>query len=831
MVRSAFMGTFGEEAMKWLSLLTAPQYDYIVAIARKCPRLIDVILRESKTFSPSIWDKVITEHALPFHFAQMPPKHNYLLIDDSVFYGSTFKKIETLIKNLNNISQSENANECNKINIKNATLFLLENNRLENLNINMYFRTGNEQQAVTFVNYEMSAFLKGGPYDLEFPIIYHPGEFDENKIQTALEENFPEAQIYSLNEPVLLENGENATRKSWTILFYPINKRNAQSTDPEFSKIRFFLNETRNELRIVPFSPYPLTTDALSKFDLFLPDQHKDLYRKVYNRVSHLLDLEANNEDEEYIVYQTERSLVIWINYLLSINLYIKNKKALDNFLLSVNATSQHLDPKDIRFLIGYELAEELYPCIETWFKSNDIMTPLFIDYSPIYVNGLEEMVIPANYVNSFSQALSGKFAGSTAINEFVSWHFFCQHELIDNASRNQTASNKYARLRYGITYRGLYNNILVHKTDIDFEKDLHIAMDAQIDEGSVVPKYIKLSSPERKSMWTRMFRSGERIPKFIEMINLSLSLIVQLKKKLSVSSVPKTILETYLLQALTNSLDNKELYGLSDYSFKRYLMPVKDDMPMYCAAIAPDQKQNQCIPITRWLIDHDYMKESYDSYEISGCITEHIYYPHSFENAYNELSSAFARILDTFYEMKNYIFKLSLFGLSKEETKEIQIELLKLWKSRFEKCMTEFHNTSNDYSSSECYKFLYEYIKNYRDLDNNLLTKINKLTEEPGNENNKYWATILQKEQEGKAFAFDKELDGKFQLAILLCSAYSTIRSEIPMLKNNDIIQTELEDNNIKRLYDFVLKKESLRNDILQQICKNIFEKSFYFY
>ena len=77
----------------------------------------------------------------------------------------------------------------------------------------------------------------------------------------------------------------------------------------------------------------------------------------------------------------------------------------------------------------------------------------------------------------------------------------------------------------------------------------------------------------------------------------------------------------------------------------------------------------------------------------------------------------------------------------------------------------------------------------------------------------------------------FDKELDGKFQLAILLCSAYSTIRSEIPMLKNNDIIQTELEDNNIKRLYDFVLKKESLRNDILQQICKNIFEKSFYFY
>ena len=59
---------------------------------------------------------------------------------------------------------------------------------------------------------------------------------------------------------------------------------------------------------------------------------------------------------------------------------------------------------------------------------------------------------------------------------------FFCQHELIDNASRNQTSVQQVRpAFRYGITYRGLYNNILVHKTNTTFEKDLHIAMDAQI--------------------------------------------------------------------------------------------------------------------------------------------------------------------------------------------------------------------------------------------------------------------------------------------------------------------------------------------------------------
>lgn len=831
MARSAFMGTFREEANRWFRLLTEPQYDYIVAIARKCPRLIDVILREENTFSSSVWDKVITEHALPFHFAQMPKKHNYLLIDDSVFYGSTFKKIEMLMRNLN-ISQRENVYDYNEINIKNATLFLLKDNKRDDLNINIHFKDGNEQDAVTFVNYEMSAFLRGGPYDLEFPVIYYSGTFNENIINTALTDNFPEAQIYSLEEPVLLDNKENAFRKSWTILFYPINKRNAQTTDPEFSKIRIFLNETRNELRIVPFSPYPLTKDILEKFDLFLPDQYKDLYRDVYETVSQLLDTEANNDDERYIIYQTERSLVVWINYLLSMNLLIKNKKHLDNFLTSINASNQLLEKKDIRFLIGNKLADKLYDQIKTWFESTDTMTPLFIDYAPVYINGLEEMYIPDNYLTTFSRALSEKFKDSTAINEFVSWHFFCQHEFIDNASRNQQISNNYKRLRYGITYRGLYNSILVHKTDIDFEKDLHKIMDIQIDEGSVVPKYIKLSSPKHKAMWTRMFRSGERVPKFIEMINLTLTLIDLLKQNLNVSSIPKTILETYLLQALTNPMGYKELYCLSDYPFTRQIKHVKDGLPMYCAAMSLDKRPYHDISITQWLIEHKYLHESYDSFDLSVCTTEHKFYPSNTEEIYNELSSVFAGMVDTYYEISNFIFKLSLFGLSEKETKDIQIELLKLWKNKFDICNTETDDTSNSHSNTEYYKYIYEYIKFYRDFDDGLLTKIQKISESIENKDIKYWTTILHKIKEGKAFVFDTELDSKFQLAILLCAVYSTMKSQTPMLKNNDIIiQVQFEDNNIKRLYDFVSKKESVRSDILQQICKNVSDKIFQFY
>lgn len=111
----------------------------------------------------------------------------------------------------------------------------------------------------------MSSFLKGAPYDIEFPVIYCTGDFNSDSLDERLKEIFPdENSLFSQEEPILLEGEEPIVRKSWTILFRAVNERNINSTDPEFSKIRLFLNEAENELKIVPFCPYPIPDDILN---------------------------------------------------------------------------------------------------------------------------------------------------------------------------------------------------------------------------------------------------------------------------------------------------------------------------------------------------------------------------------------------------------------------------------------------------------------------------------------------------------------------------------------------------------------------------------------
>lgn len=69
MAVSAFIGRYGHEAKKLAEYIAREDDSYIIAIARKCPRLLETLIREMFTFFPvSVLDRVITEHALPFHF-------------------------------------------------------------------------------------------------------------------------------------------------------------------------------------------------------------------------------------------------------------------------------------------------------------------------------------------------------------------------------------------------------------------------------------------------------------------------------------------------------------------------------------------------------------------------------------------------------------------------------------------------------------------------------------------------------------------------------------------------------------------------------------------
>ncbi|MDR2620994.1 MAG: hypothetical protein LBC48_00240, partial [Dysgonamonadaceae bacterium] len=570
--KSLFTHYYKEELSKWWKESVKPDSNNrcIVAIARKAPRLFDILERETNLLSEKDFENIITEHALPFHFSGEDCYKDYILCDDSILYGSTYSKINDFIRTLQRKCSSVEKDN----NIIHSPFAFNEELRTQreiiqaiNEEKNYSLSLGNGQNLIsTFINREMAAILREGPYDIEFPTITWESEreIDPEQIEEELNQFVAgiitegKSSIYSnIYDTILFrDDDEEFPIKhkcfAWTVLIYPMNERNHRATEPEFCKLRFFLNPERTKLKIVAYSPYPVTTDMINQFASFLPDnQFKDLYVSPYECVKKkgLLNLssEDNDASEQYVQYQTERSLVIWINYLFSLNLLSKEGEKLDSLREKLGCKNLGIKKKDIRYLLGSSLADRLYPLICEWIDRKQTIDNFVCDYSWVYSNNFREAVIPENYAFDFNNELKRQYNLCVSVKEFVSHHFYLQHLYLDEKSRIQS-TDKFKRLRFGISYRGLYHDLDLYKGIIfaneckiftndnetslkerentengtqwylrnNLIKALHQTMDQHIDKGSVVPKYIKLDHGH-KPVWTRMFRSGERIPPLIE--------------------------------------------------------------------------------------------------------------------------------------------------------------------------------------------------------------------------------------------------------------------------------------------------------------------------
>lgn len=829
MAVSAFIGRYGHEAKELAEYIAREDDSYIIAIARKCPRLFETLIRESHFFPVSVLDRVITEHALPFHFASQTIWNKYHLCDDSILYGSTYRKVERLLLTYARLSNQQMPDASASINIKKSTLFRLTGVTSLNLDDVVSFRNGDELEATTFINYEMSSFLKGAPYDLEFPVIYCTGDFNSDSLDERLKEIFPdENSLFSQEEPILLEGEEPIVRKSWTILFRAVNERNINSTDPEFSKIRLFLNEAKNELKIVPFCPYPIPDDILNRLASFFPVKYQALFAEAYERVKNYLSYTPQNGDEEYMVYQTQRSLVIWGNYLLSINMFLRVWKEHESLFQDLGIKEWHIEKKDLQYLLGSDLAQLFLSLLEDWIESKELMHPLIIDYSPIYFNQFEEIQVPVPYIQTFKSEMVKAYTLADSVNDVISSHFYCQHKYIDEISRRKEV-DKYTRLRFGITYRGLYNHILIYNNVPHFELEMHKVVDAQIDEGSIVPKYIKLTGGE-KPVWVRMFRSGERISKSIEMKSLIFHLLQQIKEKLAAALIPKTVLEVFLLQTLKNTIRKTDLNCVGDYPFALEKAKV-DGLPLYCVALPMDGNKKMCV--TEWLETKGIVRSSISSYEIIEDFHSQIYpYKTILDDVYKNMSDAFARLIDTYYNVKNYIFKISLAGLDPVRVKFIQIQVLNLWKDSFKTWLAKENvSKKEDILKKEAdlalsYQYIDTYYTYYRDENNRLFKEMDVLKDD-----NSYWVYLKRgkrEKEEMSLWVFDEDIDNKFQIASLICAIYSLLELKFSTIKPSEKV-SENPDARIKLLWESYKDKLIDKNKTkLKMMCDEIFDEYF---
>lgn len=753
---SLFTHHYGEKLENWCKKLNiktdSDSETFIVAIARKCPRLFDLIEREFNKLGKEInfdFENIITEHALPFHFysdAWKPYSKKYILCDDSILFGSTFSKINDFIKTLHEkrIEKSQIQNQ-GKIDIIYRPFAFNENDnnndelivKIKNERNYCLSLSENDELISTFINREMSAFLTEGPYDIEFPIITWnlPEEDTANgvdvvsKIDKALKKfveniGLPENAIYSNVYDTVLISGANPVKNksvAWTILVQPMNERNNRLTEPEFSKLRFFLNADKTMLKVVSFSPFPITKDVIRNFSLYLPDdEFKKLYTLPYDYVKDILKLNETDLDEsgKYLLYQTDRSIVIWINYLLSFNQLVQYQQNLDELRVSLGCDDQGIDIKEIRYLLGNSLTDELYPMLCNWINKKWTIKNFSVDYDSVYSNNFRETIVPEKYYSDFTEEIRRKYDTCVSFNEMVSRHFDTQHRILDEESRRRNYKNKFKRLRFGITFRGLYydlniykelisrnaNNIIKQDNDTwylrsNLIRTLHQTMDEHIDKGSVVPKYIKLENGH-KPVWTRMFKSGERVLPLIEIEHISEYLISLLQEKSQIKGVNPIILESYLLHSMGNNLSMGEMPDFTDYSIKKKIREV-NKLPMICLAMKISNGQE--IFLSDWLKNLGYMVEEEFMPEYKLNVQkdpERISLPYGNEllrKKFGSIANCFASILTNHQQSRDFysfILKFSLLGITENEGREfvktLQMKFFNEWKGDFTTTLDE---------------------------------------------------------------------------------------------------------------------------------------------
>jgi hypothetical protein len=242
----------------------------IVAIARKGPRLLELLLREQ--FLPTeVLNRVVSEHALPFC---VEFDGNVTVVDDAVQHGSTFTRICKLTQEV----YQERGGKQQVVGLPFAAVPEKITHECMNL-IQRYHLSLAEDQAVSFVASLVSGLrLLGKPFDLEYPMISLIGDFS----QTTLLHSALTGLTQRLGGKLIDLGGRTATIDgavevlSWTLLCPQISVKSDRN--PLFSKLRIYLDPDLNRLNIVGMSPYSIAGNHLDDFVTCLPDSLKDLW-------------------------------------------------------------------------------------------------------------------------------------------------------------------------------------------------------------------------------------------------------------------------------------------------------------------------------------------------------------------------------------------------------------------------------------------------------------------------------------------------------------------------------------------------------------------------
>ncbi|GHT78128.1 hypothetical protein AGMMS50262_20400 [Bacteroidia bacterium] len=588
---------FDELLFNWFQRLIVSKNSLLVAIVRKCPRLIEYLVAEAKKngIEIDVDDlNVISDCALPFVLPTLLKENdnqcyyngklidNIILLDEAIYFGSTFEMIYGIIltglKHFDSPLSKQNVHSLPAVvsedarRIKDILKFDLFNDvDFDKLLI--------EKELIPlYIDFVLSKFRElGKPCDVEFPIIYlklKENSSDGNKskfIGGELEKLRKRLLPNSVQEPYVTDHytdsfysdsnfGVTESIDSWTLLLDELSFMDKHVVSPDFQKIRVFFTSGNEKLSLASYAPCAIPQRLLiENSPLFEGTALAPLWKKVfraakvgekefepsYQKVTDALAYENMPEDTHFMQWylqtkqyqeQTKKSLVVWANYLLSFAKLLDISKELKNLF---DFESNVIDIVDLNYLIGHDLAKEIRLELLNLLQSDAV-----VQLPTVYIDPIKQFkLIPEDYQRAYEKHNQSDFFDCTSISGLVSAEFSNQHKYIEIPSRRPCVHQNVDRLKFGVTYTSMMDDFYLYfgnRSD-RLRVRIHKAVDRRVDRGSIVPKYVNVDGT-----YLRLFRAGENEDQYKDQLNRLLLLILKmLKEETKRNEIPERIINT----------------------------------------------------------------------------------------------------------------------------------------------------------------------------------------------------------------------------------------------------------------------------------------------
>jgi len=508
-IEPEFIQKYHQTFNEWWNDILDTKHTYIVAIARKGPRMLEVFEKYRKMsmgMGLNEIDNIISEKAISFMSDDEIKDSTFIVIDDILVYGSTLKTVLEHIKRRNPKS----------ISWRTFTYDIEENKvpGLDDYTGESKLPKTKESNAV-FCDELVSSFaflIK--PYDIEHPIFYLKVN-NSYKSENELEKILKKISSFVFNATLPRQRLNGIYRfccifpdEDFLIYLYD----DSREINVEMSKMRLYIDQNSRDISLVPIYLFSASVDTLKDISF---NDHLSFLNNILGEVSERLHNNGYNEKD--IAIGMMRLHTFLIEYLYGRYLILKNKRLFDESVLF--EPTLFINEFDIRILFGKSQSGEIFEVLSS--KKDEIDT-----YMYEIINKRKISKEPQEYPSQTSNSVTNQllydeiFQASEYQNIrntlfenkentdliYNLWRIFRLMQERDKLERENEV-DVIDRLALGFSFSDI-NEIL--RRDFNDQTDkfsVSTGLDYLIDSGAIVPVFAKYNG------WIgRIFRFGEKI-------------------------------------------------------------------------------------------------------------------------------------------------------------------------------------------------------------------------------------------------------------------------------------------------------------------------------